>query len=142
MQDDKADDSVPSDEEKRYTLVPNDFPRPQHFGAVAGMQPKFLATKYQSKLYLPGSSPPELYARWNVCEDLAKQLAEKSLESKSAKRAHMTESAILEQYLERLLKTGWVSDAEGQWTIRRTAELLRWPSPARAEAVLTEGARK
>jgi hypothetical protein len=73
------------------------------------MQPKLLMTKYNGKFYLPSCTPPELYERWTVCEDFAQQLAVKSHESKADKRLHMTEVAILEQYLPRLEKTGWVS---------------------------------
>lgn len=46
----------------------------------------------------------------------------------------MTELEILEQYLVRLLATGWVSPAEARWTIRRCAELLGgWLIPHEAQ---------
>ncbi len=41
----------------------------------------------------------------------------------------MTESEILDQYLKRLLKTGWGSDAEMRWVIRRAADLAKWTAP-------------
>ena len=41
----------------------------------------------------------------------------------------MTEVEILDHYLVRLLKTGWGSDAEMRWVIRRAAELAAWPAP-------------
>lgn len=58
-----------------------------------------------------------------------KQLAAKSIESKHGKRSHMTELAILEQYLQRLIATRWTSEAEARFIIRRAAELLNWPVP-------------
>lgn len=41
----------------------------------------------------------------------------------------MLEVDILQQYFERLLATGWVSNDEGRWVIRRTADLINWPAP-------------
>ncbi|MBC7500577.1 MAG: hypothetical protein H7315_08770 [Herminiimonas sp.] len=41
----------------------------------------------------------------------------------------MTHEAILDQYLTRLLTTGWMSDAEARWTLRKVAERLGWPTP-------------
>ncbi len=111
---------------------PADFPRPVHLGAVPGAQPKLLMTQYQGRFYVPGCTPPELLERWNICEDLAQQLVAKSLESKTGKRAHMTDTEILAQYLPRLIATNWTSEAEARWVIRRTGELLKWPIPASA----------
>ena len=118
--------------EPDYSLVAADFPRPEMPGAVSGFQPKLLLTQHAGKFYAAGCTPPELYSRWDRCEDLAKQLAEKSLESKDGKRSHMTELAILEQYLPRLIATGWTSEPEARFIIRRAAELLHWPVPSAA----------
>lgn len=116
----------------RYAQVPADFPRPGHLGSVAGAQSKLLLTGFQGRFYAPGCTPPEVWQRWDICEDLAQQLYRKSLESKKGKRAHLDESAILEQYLERLLKTGWGTDAEMRWVVRRAAQLANWDAPASA----------
>lgn len=113
-------------------LLPADFPRPIHLGAVPGVNPKFLMTRYRGRFYSPGCTPPELLERWDVCEDLAQQFCRKSLDNKSGKRAHMSESEILDQYLQRLLKTGWGSDAEMRWVIRRAATLAHWSPPESA----------
>lgn len=115
--------------EELYAAVPVDFPRPVHLGGLPGAQPKLLMTKYEGRFYPPGSSPPELFEAWRLCEDLASQLAEKSLESKMGKRSHMSEVEILEQYLHRLIKTRWTTVPEARWTIRRVAALLEWPAP-------------
>ena len=115
-----------------FAALPSDFPRPKNLGAVSGAQAKFLMTRYQGRFYSPGCTPPELIERWSACEDIAQQLSVKSRESKAGKRAHMTETEILDQYLPRLVATNWTSDAEARWVIRRTAELLGWPAPPSA----------
>ena len=125
-------DKPATSDEARYAQVPADFPRPIHLGALPGGQVKLLMVKYGGRYYSPGCTPPELWERWDYCEDLAHQFCQKCLDNKAGKRAHMTETAILEQYLERLLETGWGSDAEMRWLIRRTAELAHWPAPAAA----------
>ena len=129
---------IPHDDvNSRYAQVPGDFPRPDVASAIAGSQPKLALVRYEGKFYRPGGTPPERFERWDACEDLARQLVTKCRESKMGKRAHMSEVEILEQYLRRLLKTGWGSDNEMKWVIRRTAELLEWPLP---EAATTQSA--
>lgn len=112
--------------------VPDDFPRPQHLGAVPGAQPKFLAVKYEGRFYSPGCTPPELHARWQHCMQYVPQFVTSCIETKAGKRAHMTETAILDQYLVRLIESGWVSGDEAGWVIRETAKLLGWPTPEAA----------
>lgn len=120
------------DDEFDFTQVPVDFPRYKISGAVSGCQPKLLLKQYKGRFYAVGCTPPELYRRWYRCEELAKQLAAKSLESKRGKRSHMSELGILEQYLPRLISTGWTSESEARFIIRRAAELLNWPAPLAA----------
>jgi hypothetical protein len=129
--------SVSEDENAKYAQVPSDFPRPMHHGAIAGAQPKLLLTEYDGRYYAPGGTPPEVWQRWDICEDLAQQFYHKCLATKAGKRSGMSESAILEQYCTRLLKTGWGSDEELRWVIRRAAAVLSWPVPELA----TEPAR-
>lgn len=114
----------------KYDQIPAEFPATALLGAISGAQAKMLLTEFNGKFYSPGTSPPERFQRWDICEDLARQFSEKSLESKAGKRAHMSELEILQQYYERLLKTGWVSGAEGVWVIHRVANMLSWPKLA------------
>lgn len=116
-----------------YSKVPSDFPHPEVYGAVSGFQPKLLLVSHEGRFYAPGCTPPELYTRWDRCEDLAHQLAEKSLESKKGKRSHMSELEILDQYLPRLIATKWTSEAEARFIIRRAAQILDWPAPTSAQ---------
>jgi hypothetical protein len=112
--------------------IPDDFPRPQHFGAVPGAQTKFLAVEYQGRYYSPGCTPPELYERWEHCMHLVPQFAASCIETKRGKRKDMPEAEILDQYLARLFKAKWVSDDEAKWVIRETARQLGWPTPEAA----------
>ena len=112
--------------------IPDDFPRPQIHSSVAGYQAKLPLVSFEGRFYLPGSTPRELYVRWDICEDLAQQFAVKSRECKTGKRRHMSEEAILDQYCLRAMKTGWGSDDEMRWVIRRAAAILGWPVPASA----------
>jgi hypothetical protein len=115
-----------------FEKVPDDFPRPSVGGAVSGHQSKLLLVEYDGKYYEPGCTPPELFSRWDICEDLAVQFVAKCRRNQTGKYSHLSETEILDQYCERLLKTNWGSDAELRWVIRRTAQLLGWPAPAAA----------
>jgi hypothetical protein len=81
--------------------------------------------KCGDRFYSPGCTPPELWERWDYCEDLARQFYEKCLDNKAGKRAHITQSAILDQYLARFLKPGRGVDAAMRWLSRRAAELAQ-----------------
>lgn len=116
----------------KFDQVPTDFPRPVPEGAVAGDIPKFQMRYYAGKLYALGCTPPEIFERWDICEDLAQQLRKLSLEAQLEEHINMTEPDILAAYLERLLKKDWGSEAEMRWVVRRTAQLLNWPIPAAA----------
>lgn len=123
-------DSAPIDNAERYSLVPENFPRPRVIGAVPGAQPKFFSVQYQGRYNLPACTPQDLFVRWDICEDLAQRFASQSIKSKAGKRTHMTESAILIQYLVRLLKTGWCSEEECVWVMRQAAQIIEWPFPS------------
>ncbi|OWW18184.1 hypothetical protein AYR66_01815 [Noviherbaspirillum denitrificans] len=131
---DDSPDASGTDFVARLTEVPADFPRSVVHGAVAGETAKVRLVEYAGRYYEEGCTPPEIVTRWDGCEDLARQIAEKALASKHGKRKEMTEVAILEQYLPRLIATGWVSEAEARWVIRRVAAILNWPRPPTAEA--------
>lgn len=117
-----------------YSQVPADFPLPKTAAAIGGAQPKLLLTTYEGRYYAPGCTPPQVYASWKHCEDLAQHLATKALESKQGKRSHMLEVDILDQYLPRLIATKWTSESEARFVIRRVAEMLAWPVPVAASA--------
>lgn len=112
--------------------IPENFPRPRQLGVVPGAQTKFLAVEYQGRYYSSGCTPPELHARWQHCMHLVLQFMTSCIETKAGKRKDMPEAAILDQYLVRLIESGWVSADEARWVIRETAKLLGWPTPETA----------
>jgi hypothetical protein len=116
-------------DELEYLKVPADFPRPISEGALSGTQPKFSAVMYQGKFYLPGCTPPEIYERWQICEEIAQQLTIKSRESKAGAFSHLSESAILDQCLSPLIRTNLTTKGEARWVIQRVAGILEWPIP-------------
>jgi len=113
------------------TSIPANFPREELIAALTGIQPK-LAVRFDAANRTYSSSTPsdELQARFDLCEDLAHQLAQKCVRNRSTKYAHMSEEKILTSFYKKLNTTGWGSKAEMQWVIRRTADLLNWLAPA------------
>jgi hypothetical protein len=123
------------DDGPEHLRVPADFPRPLAPGSVSGSQAKVLLTEKGNSYFVSGVDAHSLFGRWEICEDLARQLAIKAQESKAGKRAAMAEVDILAQYLPRLIAMNWTSQEEARWVIARTAELLGWPSPLVPEPV-------
>ncbi|WP_147328145.1 hypothetical protein [Duganella sp. BJB476] len=124
--------------ELRRVLVPPDFPAQPLAAALSGAHPKIALVAYGGKFYEPGTSPPEVLERWEVCEDLARQFAGKCLENEKGKYAHLSQKEILKQYLDRLLRTGWGSDVDMKWVIGRTAKQLSWDAPGEVSASLVQ----
>ena len=118
----KKDDASPYE-------IPHDFPIIPKPGSIGGAMPKILLTEFEGKFYEAGCTPPELFVRWDICEDLCQKFRLKSFESKNGKRADMSEIDILKQYYDRLLETNWVTHEEAIWIFRRVASLLNWESP-------------
>jgi hypothetical protein len=107
--------------------LPDDFPRGADVASVPGVQPKLSVVRdATSGTYVANHDSAETAARFEVCEDLAEQLAEKCRRNRNGKYARFSEHEILRQLLERLLDSGWGTDAEMRWTARRTAEKLGW----------------
>lgn len=132
MTDDTAVRRPPAGAEDEFDKIPSDFPRTARHAALPGSQPKILVSEYKGHFYSLGCSPPEVYERWEICEDLAAQLSEKSAISKQGKRSDMSEVDILDHYLVRLIALRWTSVAEARWVIRRVAAMLDWPIPRAA----------
>lgn len=119
--------------------APPDFPRPARQGIVSGAADKLLLVRTgHGKYGSPRVSDEERDFRWRYCESLANQLADSAQRSKVGKRSDMSEADILDQYLPRLNATGWTSEEESVWILRRVAALLNWPLP---ESLQNEGAR-
>jgi len=110
-------------------LIPADFPRTQRTGTAAEDQSAVLLSCFEGKFYEKGCTPPELFARWDLCDNLVQQFALKCVDSKNGNRSHMTPDEILKHFHARLSETNWVSRDEAIWVFRRVAQLMNWVSP-------------
>jgi hypothetical protein len=126
-----------------YADVPADYPyRPMH-GTVAGYQPKLLLTSSaDGRFYSPGNAPHERWHDWNYSITLASAMAQKCLESKSGKRAHMKEAEIILQYYLRAVQSNGRYGTEEQlkWTFTQVAKDLGWPLPEACRLAVGRGA--
>ena len=119
------------DDEGKYADVPSDFPRPALFSTLPSVQPKVVVNGYIDKFYPPKGTPPEIYERWQCCEELARQFASESRKDKAANVTLMTETEMLEWYL-RIFSKSWLSEDEAKWMVRRMSQMLGWPVPSAA----------
>ncbi|WP_341922229.1 hypothetical protein [Polaromonas sp. YR568] len=102
--------------------VPEDFPRGFAASTIPGTQAKFLARKIGER-YIVGPTQEEIYERWDYCEDLAQQLAERTLRKQAAGLISDLETFYKETE-QRVRGQGWnVSEDEVQWLMKRTRSL-------------------
>jgi hypothetical protein len=106
------------------STVPDDFPRRTEFGAVAGAQPKLLVTQ-DAGCFREGPRETEVLARYDMCEDLARQLvayrARKAVEQPTwtADQLRVKVAAGL-----RGKSAQWgLAPAEVEWVLRRVDAL-------------------
>lgn len=112
---------------KEPVVVPPDFPRTADLASLPGLQPKIaVILDAISDRYVANRDSAEAAARFEICEDLAVQLANKCNRCRDSKYAHLSEREILSQLQNKLLASGWGTSAEMTWTTRRTAEKLGW----------------
>jgi len=118
--------------------IPNDFPRAPTISSLSGAWPK-VAVRLDliSGTYVSGPTDDELSERYEFCQDLAEQLVAKCKKNRSTKYAALSEVQIFERLLTQLLGTGWGTDAEMTWVIRRTATQLGWKIPEDATVLRT-----
>lgn len=116
-----------------FSKIPDNFPRLSSASSLPGESVKLSAVMYEGKFYAPDDTPPERLERWIACEDMAQQIAEGCIETKKGKRAHMSKEDILEQYYDRFLLTGWVTNDEGRWVLIRSANIIQWPLPLKLQ---------
>jgi len=110
---------------RRHT-VPDDFPREPAPGLVSGAQPKLLVRKTDGR-YHAGLTDEELLARYDVCEDLAGQLAEYGSRKMSVSGLPLTDAlGRVEKGLKARVGSGqWdLSPTEIAWVMKRTQALL------------------
>lgn len=106
--------------------VPKDFPRGDTASTIPGAQPKFIARKIDGR-YVVGLTKEELHERWKYCEDLAKQLAARTLRKQAAGLISDFE-AFYNETEHRVRGQGWdLSNDEVIWLIRRMRVLAASP---------------
>lgn len=102
--------------------VPEDFPRGFAASTIPGTQPKFLARKIGER-YIVGLTQEEIYERWDYCEDLAQQLAARTLRKQAADLIPDLD-AFYKETERRVRGQGWdLSEDEVQWLMKRTRSL-------------------
>lgn len=106
--------------------VPEDFPRGFSAACIPGAQLKFLARKIDGR-YVVGLTQEELHERWDYCEDLARQLAARTLRKQAAGLISDLETFYKETE-RRVRGQGWgLSEDEVQWLMKRTRLLADEP---------------
>lgn len=105
-------------------LLPEDFPKGSTPGAVPGAQPKLLV-RQEGGRFVTGAHESEVLARYEICEDLARQLAQYT-SRKSAEHPAWTQEQLQAKVAAGLKAKafGWgLSPAEADWVLRRVATL-------------------
>lgn len=110
-------------------VIPDDFPREQPARVVTGAQPKLVVRLIEGRYYA-GLTEEELRERYDLCEDLAHQLAGYAAR-KMAEHGWLLDDAMsrVEKSVTRKVSMRrWeFSPAEITWTMRRAHELLSSP---------------
>ncbi|UCV01577.1 hypothetical protein KI609_19235 [Acidovorax radicis] len=77
------------------------------------------------KFYAPGTSPSEVIAAFQMCDDLVSQMVpycQRKLATFGG-----DQEATVKAALKGLLAKRWCSDAQCAWIMRRVARELQWP---------------
>jgi hypothetical protein len=117
------------DDSPNYALIPADFPSVRILSSLSGTADKLLVREFEGRYYQLGASPPERYARWRQCTELADFFVMKCRENENGKYAHLSRPQILDQYFVRLIAEGYGTPQEMAWVIRETASKLEWLVP-------------
>ncbi len=108
-----------------YPGVPEDFPITPTISALAGAQPKLSLVEEGGKYYSVGTSPSEVRASFDVCEDLVEQLVPYC--QRKLPKFNGDYRATLRAVHQSLLEKGWCSQAQSVWVVRQVGLKLGWP---------------
>nr|WP_315593687.1 hypothetical protein [uncultured Cupriavidus sp.] len=103
--------------------VPEDFPRVAMPAVVTGVQPKIAVREVDGR-YVAGQTEEERYERWDVCEDLARQLVRVAQKDED-ERPEQSREETLKRVRISVSQKGWCSEDELDWLIGRLAVLLQ-----------------
>ncbi len=111
-------------EEELSAQIPDDFPCHTAPTSLAGAKPKLAARRIGGRVVV-GMTARERYERWDVCEDLARQLVPKALKD-AAKYPSNSRDVTLRRVQQAIEGKEWTTVVEAEWLIRRLRILLRW----------------
>lgn len=107
-----------------YPGVPEDFPVSSVLSAIGGARPKLNLVEEDGKYYSPGTSPSEVTAAFEMCDDLVTQMIA-YCRRKLAIYEGNAETTV-KAALRGLLSKGWCTDAQCVWIMRRVVDELQW----------------
>ncbi len=112
----------------KYAGVPGDFPCMPDVSALTGVQAKMNIVEEDGEYYQSGTSPSEILAAFDTCEDLSVQMQQYC--KRKLDELKTTPDNMLELCYRSLLTKDWCTPAQALWTMRRTATSLGWEIPA------------
>jgi len=107
-----------------YPGVPEDFPVTASPSAITGVQPKMSLVEEGGKFYAPGTSPSEVVAAFQMCDDLVSQMVpycERKLATFEGNQEATVKAAV-----KGMLAKRWCTDAQCVWIMRRVVDELEW----------------
>lgn len=107
-------------------VIPKDFPRDPHPGAVPGAQEKLLARLIDGR-YVVGLTDEELAERYDACIDLVEQLVPYCLRKQSENETWTTADVLRRVHVGLQSKKWGQSLAEIHWVVNKLAAQLSWP---------------
>lgn len=111
-------------EETLSSQVPKGFPWDATPASLAGAQPKFAGRRIAGRVVV-GMTAPERFERWDLCEDLARQLIPKALKDAS-KFPQNSREVTLRRIRRAIEGKGWTTVVETDWLMERLRVLLQW----------------
>ncbi|WP_233799805.1 DUF2442 domain-containing protein [Paraburkholderia sp. HP33-1] len=111
-------------DEELSSLVPDDFPNETTPASLSGAQPKLAARRIAGRIVV-GLTARERYERWDVCEDLARQLVPKALKD-ATKFPENSRDVTLRRLRRAIEGKEWTEGLETDWLIERLRALLGW----------------
>ncbi len=107
-----------------YPGVPEDFPVTATVSAVSGAQPKMNLVEEGGRFYAPGTSPGEVLAAFQMCDDLVSQMVPYC--QRKLPTYEGNQDATVKAALKGLLAKRWCTDAQCVWIMRRAVDELQW----------------
>lgn len=108
-----------------YPGVPDDFPIDAHLAALSGANPKMALIEEGGKFYASGTSPSEVIAAFQVCDDLVAQMAAYCQRKLPVYQGN--QEATVKAALQGLISKQWCSPAQCEWIMRKATKRLDWP---------------